>query len=199
MCCSVRCNMCCSVLYFSWFQRLGVWSCCDSLCLVIGMHIYSYTYVCICIHMHTNKSPGWVKREEDHSNTLQRTETHCSTLQHTAAHCSTLQHTATNCTTLHQRWRIESHRPFKHIVQHCNTLQHTATHCGHICTNIFQHCNTLQHTVGIYIPMYFNIATNCNALQAYRDVGGWGRYPHCRYPFFTFSVSNPFFGWICTK
>ena len=32
-----------------------------------------------------------------------------------------------------------------------------------------------------------------------RDVGGWGRYPHCRYPFFTFSVSNPFFGSICTK
>jgi len=30
------------------------------------------------------------------------------------------------------------------------------------------------------------------------NVGGWGRYPHSRYPSFTFSVSNPFFGSICT-
>jgi len=32
-----------------------------------------------------------------------------------------------------------------------------------------------------------------------RDVGGWGRYPHCWYPFFAFSVSNPFLGSILTK
>ena len=31
------------------------------------------------------------------------------------------------------------------------------------------------------------------------DVEGWVRYPHCRYPSFTFSVSNPIFGSICTK
>jgi len=49
---------------------------------------------------------------------------------------------------------------------------------------------------------------NCGAVRAplrqetrrgRRDVGGWGRYPHCRYPSFSFSVSNSFFGSICTK
>ena len=30
------------------------------------------------------------------------------------------------------------------------------------------------------------------------DMGGWVRYPHCRYPSLTFSVSKPIFGSICT-
>ena len=44
--------------------------------------------------------------------------------------------------------------------------------------------------VGIHVKRH---ADNCsNSENTTRDVGGWGRYPHCRYPFLTFSVSNPF-------
>ena len=47
-------------------------------------------------------------------------------------------------------------------------------------------------------------STLCHTYAICRAIGGrggWGRYPHCRYPSFTFSVSNPIFGSIsiCTK
>jgi len=54
-------------------------------------------------------------------------------------------------------------------------------------------CRASQHTnISLHLhlrPMYVSRG----------DVGGRGRYPHCRYPSFTFSVSKPFFGSISTK
>jgi len=57
-----------------------------------------------------------------------------------------------------------------------------------------------------YLPQLFTPEGDVGGWGKYPHWGkypeeckGWGKYPHSRYPSFPFSVSNPFFGSICTK
>jgi len=86
-----------------------------------------------------------------------------------------------------------------HTIQQRHTIQRRKV-CVEVCVEVLSSVSPPHLLSHLQVPPSpcLSSVSFVSSVSA-PGLGGWGTYPHCRYPFFTFSVFNPFFGSLCTK